>query len=86
VSFNKTTASGVLKEFYLPAVREQINTKQEFLAQIEKNSENVEGLEAVLSLHVGQNEGIGSRLELEDLPEPGAQRYAKQSLVLIYCN
>lgn len=84
MSFNKQTASGVLKEFYLPAVREQINTKQEFLSQIEKNSENVEGLEAVLSLHVGTNEGIGSRLELEDLPEPGAQRYAKQRVQLKY--
>lgn len=84
MGLDKASASGVLKELYLPAVREQINTKQEFLVQIEKNAEDVEGLEAVLSLHVGLNEGIGSRLELEDLPEPGQQGYTKQRVPLRY--
>lgn len=84
MGLDKAAASGVLKEDYLPVVREQINTKQEFLVQIERNSEDVEGLEAVLSLHVGLNEGIGSRLELEDLPEPGQQRYTKQRVPLHY--
>ncbi len=84
MGLDKAAASGVLKEFYLPTTREQINTKQEFLVQIERNSEDVEGLEAVLSLHVGLNEGIGSRLELEDLPEPDQQGYTKQRVPLHY--
>lgn len=84
MGLDKAAASGALKEFYLPVAREQINTKQEFLVQIERNSEDVEGLEAVLSLHVGLNEGIGSRLELEDLPEPGNQSYTKQRVPLHY--
>lgn len=86
MSFNKATASGALKEFYLPVVREQINTKAEVLSQLERTADNVdqEGLEAVLSLHVGLNEGVGSRLELEDLPAPGANRYVKQRVPLHY--
>ena len=85
-SLNKAEASGVLKEDYLPAVRVQIKQTSEVLAGIEETSDDVdqEGLEAVLSLQVGANEGIGARGELEDLPEPGANRYVKSRVPLKY--
>lgn len=84
MAFDKTAASGALKEFYLPVLREQLVNKNEYLMQIESGSEDVEGLQAVLSLHVGRNEGIGARLELEDLPAPGNQSYTKERVDLRY--
>lgn len=84
MAFDKAAASGALKEFYLPAICEQFNSRTEYLAQFERNSENVEGLEVVLSLHVGRNQGIGARQELEDLPAPGNQGYTKQRVNLKY--
>ena len=84
MGFDTTTASAVLKEVYLPTVREQLVNKNEYLAQIEKSSEDVEGLETVLSLHVGRNEGIGSRKELETLPEAGNQGFVKARVGLKY--
>lgn len=84
MGFDLSTASAVLKEVYLPTVREQLVNKNEYLAQVETNSEDVEGLETVLSLHVGRNEGIGSRKELETLPEAGNQGFVKQRVGLKY--
>ena len=84
MALDKTTASGVLKEFYIPTVHDQLVNKNEYLAQLEKNSEDVEGTEAVLSLHVGRNQGIGARKELEDLPAPGNQSYVKARVNLKY--
>lgn len=84
MALDKTTASGVLKEFYLPTVNDQLVNRNEYLAQLEKNDQDVEGTEAVLSLHVGRNQGIGARKELEDLPEPGNQAYVKARVGLKY--
>lgn len=85
-SLNKVEATGVLKEHYLPVVRVQINQRSDVLSQIEQSSDDVDqvGMEAVLSLQVGANEGVGSRLELEELPEPGAARYIKARVPLKY--
>lgn len=84
MALTKTTASGVLKEFYLPTVRDQLTNKNEYLAQLEKNTEDVEGTEAVIALHVGRNQGLGARKELEDLPAPGNQAYVKARINLKY--
>lgn len=77
-----TTAAGILKEFYLPAVREQINNKIPFLQQLEKNTEDVEGSEAVISLHLSRSAGVGARLEGGTLPTAGNQGYTKQRVPL----
>lgn len=79
-----TTAADALKEFYLPAVREQLVNRNEYLAQIETSSDSVEGLQTVLSLHVGRNEGIGARAELGDLPTAGNQSYKKERVNLTF--
>lgn len=84
MALDKTAFSGALKEFYLPVAREQLVFNMEYLMQIERGSEDVEGLEAVMSLHTGRNEGIGSRKELEDLPAPGNQGYTKARVGLKY--
>ena len=58
-----TTADASLKEDYQPAIREQLNQENKFLAQLEKNTKDVEGRRAVLSLHVTRNSGVGARTE-----------------------
>lgn len=72
-----TEASGILKEFYLPAVREQLNNKCQLLAQLEKNTEDCEGEEAVMSLHVSRTGSIGARAEGGTLPTYSNQEYTK---------
>lgn len=84
MGFDLTTASEVLKEVYLPTVRETLVNKNEYLAQVETNSEDVEGLETVLDLHVSRNEGIGSRKDLETLPDAGNQGFKKARVGLKY--
>jgi hypothetical protein len=75
-----TTADSALKEDYQPAIREQLNNAVMFLQQIEKNSKDVEGRRAVLSLHVSRNSGVGARAEGGTLPTAGNQGYAEERI------
>ena len=79
-----TTADSALKEDYQPAIREQLNNKVFILSQIEKNSTDVEGRRAVLSLHVSRNSGVGARAELGTLPTAGSQGYAEERVNMRY--
>lgn len=79
-----TTADSALKEFYLPAIREQLNNKCFILSQIESNSKDVEGRRAVLSLHVTRNSGVGARAEGGTLPTAGSQGYAEERVAMRY--
>jgi len=79
---NLTEASGILKEFYLPKIREQINNKTMLLNQLGRNSDDVEGAEAVLSLHVRRNAGVGNISDGGTLRTPGNQRHVKQRVPL----
>ena len=78
----KTTADSALKEDYQPAVREQLNNEIKILTYVQKNSKDVNGRRAVLSLQVSRNSGIGSRAELGTLPTAGAQGYAEERITL----
>ncbi len=57
-----SAASAALKEDYQPAIREQLNQNIMLLAQVDTNTADVEGEEAVLSLHTGRNSGFGLSL------------------------
>lgn len=72
-----SAASAALKEDYQPAIREQLNQNVMLLAQVETNTADVEGEEAVLSLHTGRNSGVGARAESGTLPTAGQQAYTK---------
>lgn len=74
-----TALDKVLKEVYVPAVREQMQKEVVLLSQVQRTSENItgEGKYAVLALMLGYNEGIGARGDNEDLPEPSSVRYDK---------
>lgn len=82
MGLDTSTASAALKEDYQPVIREQLNNINVVLSQIEKNSEDTEGTEAVLSLHVSRNSGVGARAEGGTLPTAGAQGYVKQRVPL----
>lgn len=72
-----SAASAVLKDHYQPAIREQINQQVMLLNQVETNTDDVEGEEAVLSLHTGRNSGVGARAESGTLPTAGSQAYTR---------
>src|SRR5581483_11617010 len=52
------------------------------LSLIEKNSTDIEGRRAVLSLHVQRNSGVGARAEGGTLPTAGNQTYAQERVPL----
>ena len=83
-SFTRTTADSVLKEFYLPGIRNQLNNEVFLLTQVQTNSEDIEGRRAVLSLRLGRNTGVGSRAESGTLPTAGSQGYAEERVSLKY--
>jgi hypothetical protein len=72
------TVDAALKEFYLPAIREQLNSEVMLLTQLQKNYKDVEGRRAVLSLHVTRNSGVGARAEGGTLPTAGRQGYVEE--------
>lgn len=78
------TADKALKEFYLPAVREQLNTDIPMLNIVEPKGIDVEGRRAILSLHTGWNQGVGARGELGTLPTAGQETYAEERVPLRY--
>jgi hypothetical protein len=84
MSQTTSTASAVLKEFYLPAVRQVMNSEVFLLSQLEMNSEDIEGKRAVLSINTGRNHGVGARAELGTLPTAGRQGYSEERVPLKY--
>lgn len=84
MALSLTTADAALKEDYMPSMREQLNNTVMLLQQIEKNSKDVEGRRAVLSLHVRRNSGVGARAENGTLPTAGNQAYAEERVPLRY--
>jgi len=80
------TFSDALKFDYKPKLRGQLNNSNKTLTQLEQKSDtvDVQGLYAVLALHVGRNTGVGSRAEYGTLPTPGAQGYIQARVPLKY--
>lgn len=77
-----TTASEIMKEYFLEGVNEELNNSSMLYNQVQKNRDEVEGDRIVASHHIGRNAGIGSRLEGETLPLPGAQAYDRSEYFL----
>ena len=79
-----STISNVLKNFYLGPVRDQLNSKVLALQLLQVETENLEGLLAVLPLHTSRSGGVGARAELGVLPTAGNQVYAQATYDLKY--
>lgn len=79
-----TTLTAILKEYYLPPVRDQINNEIVVLSRWDVNSKDLVGLKAVVPLHTARSGGIGARPELGTLPSAAAQAYARAEYDLKY--
>lgn len=84
MSFNIAAASDILKTKYLGPIREILNNKVVLLNQIEENTEDFYGSQAYIPLHVGRNEGQGTRTEDQDLPVAQSQKYDKALFNMSY--
>ena len=84
-----TTAANILKEVYEPKVRDQLQSEVLAISRLEKTSEGVTsdavgGKYVRFGVRVKRNHGIGSRLEMEALPNPKTQDYRDAQLRLSY--
>lgn len=72
-----TGLTDVLKNLYVEPLVGQLFDEILVNQLLEVDSEHFEGLKAVLGLHTDRSDGIGARLEGEDLPLAGKQQYGK---------
>lgn len=83
-----TTATNILKEVYEPRIREQLQNWNKASKRIEQTSEGVTsevgGKYVVFPIHTRRNNGIGARLEMEQLPTAQNQGYARAQVSLSY--
>lgn len=84
-----TTATNILKEVYEPRVRDQLQSEVLTISRIERTSDGVEsdsvgGKYVRFSVRVKRNHGIGSRNEMEALPNPKTQDYRDAQVRLTY--
>ena len=84
VGQTRSEADAVLKEFYIPGIKEQLNNEVFLCTQMEMNTTDIEGRRAVLAIHTGRNEGVGARAELGTLPTAGRQGYVEERIPLMY--
>lgn len=72
---NMALVAEALKEFYLPGLRYQLNAESSLLlAQLERDSEAVEGKTIVMALRYGRQGGVGNRADDGELPIPSSRR------------
>lgn len=79
-----STLSAILKEYYLPPVVEQLNNEVLLLQRLEARDQEIVGSAAFVPVHTGRSGGIGARGEYVQLPDPGAQSYARAQFDLKY--
>lgn len=83
-----TTANNILKEIYEPRIRDQLENWNVASKRIEQTSEGVTsevgGKYVVFPVHTKRNQGIGARLEMEQLPSAGVQGYQRAQVSLAY--
>lgn len=84
-----TTAANILKEVYEPKVRDQLQSEVITISRIERTSEGVKsdsvgGKYVRFSVRVKRNHGIGSRNEMEALPNPKTNDYRDAQVRLSY--
>lgn len=69
------TLSDALKIFYIAPIRDQMDYEANpFLAQLEKNAEEVMGGQIRMAMKYGRHGGIGNRAEYGNLPTPGSRK------------
>lgn len=83
-----TTLAPVLKEMYEDGVKSLLNDEVAAWNRIQSTSAGTTstagGKYVTFSMHVKRNNGIGSRNEMEPLPSPGRQGYARAYIPMRY--
>jgi hypothetical protein len=74
----------VLKTFYLPAIREQINNATVLLRRLKRNQESVAGKNATIAVHYGRNLGTMSLGDGGALPDAGYQKVIETIVPMKY--
>ncbi len=70
----------LLKDFYLPAIQDQLNGDNILSDKIDVNETDVSGEIAKIECHFGRNKGVGARGDFALLPDPGRQRFKKMDV------
>lgn len=74
----------VLKTFYLPTIREQINNATVLLSRLKRNTENVSGKNATIAVHYGRNLGTRAAGDGSPLPDADYQRVIETIVPMKY--
>lgn len=82
------TLTPILKEMYENGVKDLLNNETTAWSRIKTTSEGTTstagGKYVTFALHTRRNNGIGSRNEMETLPTPGRQQYARAYIPMRY--
>lgn len=70
-----TAYTNILKTFYLPAIRDQLNNDMILSKRVERDTESVSGKNATIAVQKGRSKGIGARSDGAALPVADAQKY-----------
>ncbi|MHA2046383.1 MAG: phage major capsid protein [Candidatus Thorarchaeota archaeon] len=76
--------SYVLKKFYLPAIREQINNATVLMRRLKRNQESVSGKNATIAVHYGRNLGSIALGDGGLLPDAGYQQVIETIVPMKY--
>ena len=79
MAFDLTAAQPILKEDYLPPVREQLNNDNYVAMKLTQKSQEATGKRFFVPLHYGRNNGVGYRAEGGALPTAGSQKYKEST-------
>ena len=78
VPLSMTNIVYALKYWYLEGLRSQVNDKASpFVAQLERDSEHVEGYKIKMALSYGVSGGIGNRPDIGPLPTVNPRKFAQ---------
>jgi len=67
-----TNLAGILKEYYVGPVRDQINQEANVRALMKSTTVSWNGQSCVISLHIARNTSVGAVAEMDNLPGTGA--------------
>ena len=81
---NLTTYSEVLKTFYLPAIREQLNQSTILADLIDTNETDVSGKNATINMHYGRTTGTGARADGGAIPTANYQKHQTATVPMKY--
>ncbi len=79
-----TSLTSVLKEYYVGPLADQLNQDVMVTQMLRVNSQDIEGLKAVVPLHYGRSSGISSRAEGGTIAGAGNQAYTRATFQLKY--